>query len=232
MVLMFLAMKSVTGVILAGSAHPTHVTPVTGKARSCRARTTLDVTDDAVVAHLRAARRARALLGGRASTKGRPRHVGACGALRAVVVVAVRVGLVVVVLARPLLLLLCGRLARAFATAVARGARGAVEVVAATDLELHHGDGPEHRLGLALVRAASAPSGSGPHGVLRRLIRAVWGRPSPCTVAGHLGQVLRPDRITGHVGGLGFVVVTVIHDLPVYTFEPDTHTHRHAHGSR
>ena len=45
MVLMFLAMKSVTGWILAGSAHPTHVTPVTGKARSCRARTTLDVTD-------------------------------------------------------------------------------------------------------------------------------------------------------------------------------------------
>lgn len=45
MVLMFLAMKSVTGVILAGSAHPTHVTPVTGKARSCRARTTLDVTE-------------------------------------------------------------------------------------------------------------------------------------------------------------------------------------------
>ena len=33
-VLMFLAMKSVTGWILAGSAHPTHVTPVTGKARS------------------------------------------------------------------------------------------------------------------------------------------------------------------------------------------------------
>ena len=34
MVLMLLEMKSVTGVILAGSAHPTHVTPVTGKARS------------------------------------------------------------------------------------------------------------------------------------------------------------------------------------------------------
>jgi len=45
MVLMFLAMKSITGWILAGSAHPTHVTPVTGKARSWRARTTLDVTD-------------------------------------------------------------------------------------------------------------------------------------------------------------------------------------------
>ena len=45
MVLMLLEMKSVTGVILAGSAHPTHVTPVTGKARSCRRRTTLDETD-------------------------------------------------------------------------------------------------------------------------------------------------------------------------------------------
>jgi len=42
---MFLAMKSTTGWILAGSAHPTHVTPVMGKARSWRARTTLDVTD-------------------------------------------------------------------------------------------------------------------------------------------------------------------------------------------
>ena len=230
---MFLAMKSVTGVILAGSAQPTHVTPVTGKARSCRARTTLEVTDDAVVAHLRAARRARALLGGRASTKGRPRHVGACGALarrrrrrrpsrprrrrtRAAASSSC----------------FAGALPAPLPPRVARGARGAVEVVAATDLELHHGDGPEHRLGLALVRAASAPSGGGPHGVLRRLIRAVGGAPAACTVAGHLGQVLRPDRITGHVGGLGFVVVTVIHDLPVYTFEPDTHTHRHAHGSR
>jgi hypothetical protein len=45
MALMFLAMKSITGWILAGSAHPTHVTPVTGKARSWRARTTLEVTD-------------------------------------------------------------------------------------------------------------------------------------------------------------------------------------------
>ena len=42
---MFLAMKSTTGWILPGSAQPTHVTPVTGKARSRRARTTLDVTD-------------------------------------------------------------------------------------------------------------------------------------------------------------------------------------------
>jgi len=42
---MFLAMKSVTGAILAGSAQPTHVTPDTGKARAWRARTTLEVTD-------------------------------------------------------------------------------------------------------------------------------------------------------------------------------------------
>ena len=41
----FFAMKSATGVILAGSAQPTHVTPVIGKARSCRRRATLDVTD-------------------------------------------------------------------------------------------------------------------------------------------------------------------------------------------
>lgn len=45
MVLMFLAMKSITGWILPGSAQPTHVTPVTGNARSWRVRTTLDVTD-------------------------------------------------------------------------------------------------------------------------------------------------------------------------------------------
>lgn len=45
MVLMFLEMNSVTGWILAGSAQPTHVTPVIGKARSWRRRTTLEVTD-------------------------------------------------------------------------------------------------------------------------------------------------------------------------------------------
>ena len=45
MELIFLAMKSVTGWILDGSAQPTHVTPVMGKARSWRRRTTLELTE-------------------------------------------------------------------------------------------------------------------------------------------------------------------------------------------
>lgn len=45
MELMFLAIKSMTGWIFPGKAQPTHVTPVTGKARARLARTTLDVVE-------------------------------------------------------------------------------------------------------------------------------------------------------------------------------------------
>jgi|SaaInlV_125m_DNA_1040241.scaffolds.fasta_scaffold06463_3 hypothetical protein len=45
MVAMFFWMNSTTGATFAGSAHPTQVTPDTGKARACAARFSVDVTE-------------------------------------------------------------------------------------------------------------------------------------------------------------------------------------------